>query len=111
MNPFPKSNDISTFTILSNKILQFQRSKIQGLPIIVLELSIDSTKNIISRSVYNILQLLGDFGGFQAVIESIATFLVLPYSSFNFYVKIISKLFLAATKHQNLIGQSFGKRG
>ena len=55
MNPFPKSNDISTFTILSNKILQFQRSKIQGLPIIVLELSIDSTKNIISRSVYNIM--------------------------------------------------------
>jgi len=66
-------------------------------------LSFDSTSNNITRSVYNILNVFGDFGGFQFVIDSIVNFLVLPYSSFIFYVKIISKLFLATTKHNNLI--------
>ena len=47
MNPFPKSNEISTFAILSDKFLKFQRSGNPQLPIIIVELTIDSTKYII----------------------------------------------------------------
>jgi len=55
MNPFPISNNISTFAILSNKFLKFHRSILPTLPIIMVDLTIDNTKNIISRNVYNIL--------------------------------------------------------
>ena len=54
------------------------------------------------RQIYGFLDLLGDFGGVQGVLQIIASLLLGSVSQHAFLSKAISKLYLARTKDASI---------
>ena len=46
--------------------------------------------------------MLGDFGGVSLVIETVIMLLISPIAVHNFYLKAISKLYMAKTKDHGM---------
>jgi hypothetical protein len=57
------------------------------------------------RKIYGILDVLGDFGGVQQVLETVAAILMGPIAAHAFLSKAISKLYLARTDDAALFGK------
>lgn len=54
------------------------------------------------RVVYGLLDVLGDFGGVQGVLYTLILMSMAPIAAHSFYLKAISKLFMAKTKDNTL---------
>jgi len=52
-----------------------------------------------------ILDLLGEIGGVLEVISSVLGIILLPISKFSFYIKAMSKLYIARTDDTTLMLQ------
>ena len=61
------------------------------------------------RRVYGILDALGDFGGVEFLLETIAAFLVAPFAAHNFLIYAISRLYKAKSTENNLFKQRSNK--
>lgn len=59
--------------------------------------------NVISREVYNFLDILGDLGGMLGLFQSFVAFFVLPISEFSFNLEMINHLFMAKTSDQSIL--------
>ena len=62
------------------------------------------------RQVYGILDLFGDLGGVQSVMFMICGALLSPISEHSFFIKAISKLYLARTKDNSLFADRKSKK-
>ena len=58
-----------------------------------------------SRQVYNILDLLGYYGGLAEVVTGFLAFLVGPVAEHSFLMKAIRKLYLIKTKNDHLFAK------
>ena len=54
------------------------------------------------RVVYGLLDVLGDFGGVQGILYILILLSMAPIAAHSFYLKAISKLYLAKTKESTL---------
>ena len=57
------------------------------------------------RKIYNLLDLLGDFGGLFECIMIIMHLWIAPWSQFSFSINAIKKLYMAKTKDENLLSK------
>ena len=55
-----------------------------------------------SRSVYTLLDLLGDYGGLQEMFFLILGFFIAPFSEHSFVLNAIKKLYLVKTEDPTL---------
>ena len=55
-----------------------------------------------SRTVYNILDLLGDLGGLTEVFLLVVGYFINPIAEHNFTLKAARRLFIAKTKKDDL---------
>lgn len=53
----------------------------------------DSQTASYQRSIYNLLDFIGDVGGLLDGLKLIGQFLLVPFTSFNLTSKLLSKLF------------------
>lgn len=75
-----------------------------GAPILKrLAVYVSSTQVTYQRSVYTLLNMLGDVGGFKEAMMIIATLFLAPVSEHEFNMKAVSKLFLAKTSDAHLL--------
>ena len=58
-----------------------------------------------SRQVYNILDLLGYYGGLAEVVTVVFAFLVGPLAEHSFLLKAIKKLYFVKTSDSTLFAQ------
>ena len=65
-----------------------------------IQLSADTTTT--SRSVYNLFDLFGDFGGLSEVVLLLSGLLMAPIAEHFFVIKALQKLYLANTVTENL---------
>lgn len=54
------------------------------------------------RKIYGFLDVLGDVGGVQAIIESFLIFLIAPFAEHAFLTNAMSKLFVAKSSDKSL---------
>jgi hypothetical protein len=55
-----------------------------------------------SRSVYTLLDLLGDYGGLQEMFFLLLGFFIAPFSEHSFVLSAIKKLYLVKTEDKTL---------
>ena len=55
-----------------------------------------------SRSVYGLLDLFGDFGGFMEVLLLTASLFISPIASHSFLIKAIQKLFVVRSRKKGV---------
>ena len=65
-------------------------------------IKIGDTKIEHSRTVYQFLDLLGDYGGLQGMFALILSILMAPYAEHAFLMEAIRKLYVAKTDDQSL---------
>jgi len=59
-------------------------------------------KLVIERKAYAFLDFMGEIGGVSGVIILFLGIFIFPISKFSFYMKAISKVYLARTTDSNL---------
>jgi len=62
------------------------------------------------RAIYNFLDLLGDYGGLQAVAISFICYFISPWVQHNYLIKAIEKLYMGSTKDDNLFSKIKDKK-
>jgi hypothetical protein len=62
----------------------------------------DQTTMMHGRRIYSLFDLLGDLGGVTEVIMLCFGFMLYPISEHSFYLKAITKLFIAKTSSESL---------
>ena len=62
------------------------------------------------RDIYNFLDLIGDLGGVLEVFLVFFAFFIEPISEHSFYMKALSKLFVANTKEKKYFKKDYKKR-
>ena len=58
----------------------------------LIEIGLSSTVIVYKRSVYNIMDLLGDMGGVEQILMIASSLLMSSYSQFNFDKKLIGSI-------------------
>ena len=96
------SFQFSTYSSLKNFIDPLSG----GQPYIYLAFYQDSLSETHSREIYNILDLLGDFGGLMEVFLLVAQFFVAPWAEHIFNLKAIQKMFLVKSKTRSQFKRS-----
>ena len=62
------------------------------------------------RSVYNVMDLLGDYGGYEYILMTLVALFVGPVAEHSFLLKAISKLYLVRTEEDQLFLEPTGKK-
>lgn len=63
-----------------------------------------------SRTVYNFMDLVGDYGGVQEVFFLVLGALIAPYAEHSFTLEAIRKLYLVRTKENHLFKKPKSER-
>ena len=63
-----------------------------------------------ARKIYGFLDALGDYGGVEGVVMTVAALLLAPIASHGFYIKAIEKLFLAKSSDLSLFRDKKNKK-
>ena len=63
-----------------------------------------------SRRSYTIFDVLGLIGGILGAFNTLISILIGPISEYDFYLKVIQKLFLAKTEEFNIFKRSKNKK-
>ena len=77
-------------------------NKIENFGYIAFDLVLSPEYNTDFRTVYNLFDLFGDFGGLSEVILILSASLMAPISEHFFFIKAIQKLYLAKTVEEHL---------
>lgn len=103
-NPFniAKATLEDTWYTIFNKHMHFQVKEL-GPTIFEQKYWLNNFGTKYNREVYNFLDLLGDLGGVMEVIDVIIGFFLLSISEFSYNLEVMSKLFFARTKDDNLL--------
>jgi len=72
---------------------------------------ISNDRTHIERKVYAFLDLMGDVGGVSGAITLVLGTFIFPISKFSFYLKAISKMYLARTEDSDLFVKKSLKKG
>lgn len=59
-----------------------------------------------TRSIYGLMDLFGDFGGFMEVLLLVSSLFLAPVSAHGFLVKAIQKLYIVRTRKKNIFKES-----
>ena len=65
---------------------------------------------ILERSIYGVLDLIGDIGGVLEVLVSVVGILMYPLTEYSFVLKALQKLYLARTSNKNLLRKTSLKK-
>ena len=65
-------------------------------------IDVSDQKILHSRSVYTLLDLLGDYGGLQEMFFLLLSFFIAPFSEHSFVLSAIKKLYLVKTEDRTL---------
>ena len=60
--------------------------------VFILEIGLSSTVIVYNRSVYNIMDLLGDMGGVEQILMIASSLFMSSYSQYNFDKKLIGSI-------------------
>jgi len=75
-------------------------------PLAMIEIELSRTYKTTTRSVYNLLDVFGDFGGVSEVFLILSALIIAPIADHLFLIKAIKKLYLANTTEDDLFVKS-----